>query len=61
MVINANQPDGDHTWRMLLSYVRCPHCGYIMESRDPYEQRLDEFVKDMICQRCLKEYTIKSS
>ncbi|MFA6915643.1 MAG: hypothetical protein WC222_04545 [Parachlamydiales bacterium] len=35
---------GNHTWDLYVRYVRCPQCGYILESR----QRTADFT----CPRC---------
>lgn len=41
-----------HTWEMLLEYVECPKCGFIMENREPYENRFGVIQKEMKCERC---------
>lgn len=56
---NPRQPNGDHTWKLFLGYVRCPFCGYIMENRDPFEKHFNTLVKEVLCQRCDREFTLK--
>lgn len=50
--------EGNHTWDIRVEYHQCPHCGYIVESREGYEKRLDQLQKDLTCRRCRKEFTV---
>lgn len=43
---------GHHTWDLYVHYLRCPHCGFILETR----QRANHFT----CPRCSKEFDVKS-
>lgn len=46
----------DHTWEIFLSYHRCPSCGYIFESRHPYEPRFSEWIQVLDCPRCAEHF-----
>lgn len=48
-----------HTWDLVVRYHRCPYCGFINESRKRYEYRNGEYVKEMACGRCGKEFVEK--
>jgi hypothetical protein len=48
---------GAHTWDLSLKYHRCGSCGNIIESRDPYEYRLGEYIKEITCNRCGNTFT----
>lgn len=50
---------GTHTWDLVLEYHRCPKCGYILESRESYHQRLGVYVKELECDRCKNKFTIE--
>lgn len=43
---------GTHTWPLFTSYERCPHCGFIAQSRSDYETHGDKQVKHLACDRC---------
>lgn len=44
---------GDHTWELTIHYHRCPKCGWIIESRQDYEQGFDGiYRKELTCDRC---------
>jgi uncharacterized C2H2 Zn-finger protein len=43
---------GDHTWDIIVDYHRCPACGFIQESRQPYAVEGDILVKQLTCERC---------
>jgi hypothetical protein len=49
---DPRQQHGDHTWDIVIEYVRCPKCGCIMENRQKYEYRSKLYQKDVICDRC---------
>lgn len=50
---------GEHTWDMFVHYHRCPRCGYIIESRQQYEYKLGEYLKELTCNRCDHEFIAK--
>lgn len=43
---------GEHTWDLIFQYHRCDKCGWIIESREDYQYRMGEYVKDLECPRC---------
>ncbi len=49
---------GTHTWDLYIHYHRCPNCGYIMESRQDFEKRANKYVKDLVCSRCQKPFSV---
>lgn len=49
---------GTHTWDLYVAYHRCPHCGYIMESRENFKYRLRKYTKDLECPRCHYLFTL---
>lgn len=49
---------GSHTWKLYLRYHRCPKCGFIIESRDDFENRFGKYVKELSCSRCHQRFTI---
>lgn len=49
---------GSHTWEMFLFYHRCPECGYVFESRKPFEEIMGKMEKKEHCPRCLKSFKI---
>lgn len=55
---DLRQQHGNHTWDIIVEYYRCPHCGFIAESREKFENRLGLYQKDFICHRCKKLFTI---
>lgn len=52
------EPSGTHTWNIYIHYHACPKCGYIIESRQDYEERLKTYEKDLKCPRCQHEFTL---
>lgn len=50
---------GTHTWDMILHYHRCPECGYVFESRHPYEMILGKLQKEEECPRCFDRFMIE--
>lgn len=49
---------GTHTWNLYTRYHACPECGFIIESRQDFEQRLTTYEKDLECPRCHHEFTL---
>ena len=49
---------GNHTWNLYLHYYSCPQCGFIIESRQDYEERLTTFEKELTCPRCQHNFTL---
>ncbi len=49
---------GSHTWDLVLQYHQCPHCGWIIESREDYHYRLGHDVKDLVCSKCHHQFTL---
>ncbi len=49
---------GTHTWDLVIDYQFCPHCGYIIESRDKWEYRHAKYQKDLECPRCHTRFTL---
>ena len=49
---------GIHTWDLVIEYLRCPQCGYILENRDKYQYRLGKYQKDLECPRCKHLFTV---
>lgn len=45
-----HQMHGDHTWEIIIEYLRCPHCGLIIENRD--------LNKTVECPRCKNHFTL---
>ena len=43
-----------HTWEKPLEYLKCPHCHYINENRDLYEDHHGKLEKEVTCERCQK-------
>ena len=54
------RPKGSHTWELLISYHRCPHCGTIIESRDAWQYYLGSYEKELDCPRCDHHFTAHS-
>ncbi|GAB4236676.1 MAG: hypothetical protein Tsb0021_16440 [Chlamydiales bacterium] len=50
---------GTHTWDIYLDYHRCPKCGYIIEDRQTFYYSMGQDLKDLMCPRCKKTFTIK--
>lgn len=50
---------GEHTWDLYQDYHSCPKCGKIIESRQDYENRFGEYIKELNCPRCNNHFTIK--
>ena len=48
-----------HTYPLHIEYHRCPKCGWIIESRQQYEQRFEFLEKDLECDRCENKFTEK--
>jgi len=53
--------NGTHTWNLYLHYHRCPKCGYIIESRQDFEDRFGKYVKDIVCDRCYHRFTLNKN
>lgn len=49
---------GTHTCDLFLEYCRCPDCGYVIESRKDYENRLGKYEKDLECDRCHHRFRV---
>lgn len=49
---------GSHTWDLYVRYHRCPKCGFILESRQDFENRFGKHVKDLSCPRCNFRFTL---
>lgn len=49
---------GEHTWDLYVRYHSCPKCGYILESREDFENRFGKFVKELMCGRCQHRFTL---
>lgn len=49
---------GDHTWDIIIHYMRCPDCGYVFESRKGYEYILGRYQKEEACPRCHKQFMV---
>lgn len=49
---------GEHTWDLYVRYHRCPSCGFIIESRDDFENRFGKYVKELNCPRCSHRFTL---
>lgn len=43
---------GTHTWDMVVSYHKCPECGYIVENQDVWKVEKDHYEKPIVCPRC---------
>ena len=54
---DPRQQHGNHTWDIVIEYLRCPKCGYIIEDRDKYEKVLGQYQKKVGCQRCHHTFT----
>lgn len=52
---------GPHTWDLYLQYHRCPQCGYIIESRQDFENRFGKYVKELKCNRCDHQFSLEKS
>lgn len=52
------QRHGNHTWDLILFYHRCPSCGYIIENREPFEQRLHSVEKEIVCPKCAGHFIV---
>ncbi len=50
---------GTHTWDIVISYHRCPECGYIFENRDNWQAMKKISQKNLQCPRCKKEFIDK--
>lgn len=49
---------GTHTWDLILHYHRCPSCGFINESRQDFQPRSNEWIKELKCERCHQVFTV---
>lgn len=49
---------GTHTWELYLYYHRCPKCGYIIESRQNFDDRFGKRVKELLCSRCQARFSV---
>lgn len=47
-----------HTWNLILHYHRCPRCGYIIESRHDFDNRMGTWIKDVDCERCHYQFEL---
>jgi DNA-directed RNA polymerase subunit RPC12/RpoP len=56
-VDDPRQRHGNHTWDLVIEYLQCPHCGYIIEDRNKYEHREDRLEKNLVCSRCNEKFT----
>jgi rubredoxin len=53
------QQKGEHTWNIVFEYHCCPKCGYIIESRENFQYRLDGmYQKDLKCPRCKNQFNL---
>ena len=50
---------GEHTWDLIITYHRCPKCGFILEDRHIYEYRNGGYYKDLECPRCHQKWEAK--
>lgn len=57
-MVDRRQKQGNHTWEIIIDYVKCPHCGYILENRKKYEKQSGEYVRDFTCPCCKESFTI---
>lgn len=49
---------GTHTWDLHQSYHCCPKCGFIIESRQDYENRFGQSIKELNCHRCNNHFNV---
>lgn len=51
----------EHPWtyKIVLEYHACKKCGYIIESRNDYEEREGELYKELACPRCHTTFIAK--
>lgn len=56
---DLRQQHGNHTWDIVVEYVKCPYCHLILENREKYENRLGIYQKDLLCERCHHSFTIE--
>lgn len=54
---DPRQQHGDHTWDIIIDYVKCPHCGYILENRQKYESHPTGYERPMVCIHCKQSFT----
>lgn len=47
---------GDHTFKIQISYEKCPFCGFINENRDPFSYHNGFYTKEVECFRCGKHF-----
>lgn len=52
---------GDHTWKIIIQYHRCPACDYIIESRKDYNYRMGQYEKKVVCSRCHHHFVVHKS
>lgn len=52
---------GDHTWDIVISYHKCPHCEYIIEDRTKYEYHNGMYVKELQCPKCKHVFKVKKN
>lgn len=50
---------GPHTYPIVHDYHQCESCGQVIESRESFEYRLGEYIKDLKCKACSHEFTLK--
>jgi len=55
---DPRQQHGNHTWDLVITYHRCPKCGYIIENRDKYENQLGQLQKSLVCPLCHENFTV---
>lgn len=47
---------GEHSWDLHIRYHRCPQCGFILESREDYTYRMGQYIKELSCDRCKRQF-----
>lgn len=50
---------GEHTWDLVCDYQRCPKCGFIVENREEFHYELGSWIKEIHCDRCKNDFTVK--
>lgn len=55
---DLRQRRGSHTWDIVIEYLRCPACDYVIENREKYEFKSHHFEKKVSCPRCGKTFTV---
>lgn len=55
---DPRQLHGNHTWDIIVDYYRCPKCGFIIENREKFENRLGKIQKDFTCPRCEHHFLV---